>query len=70
MPHGTITGTVAGLREYGSLVLIFLDADDGRVIPVAIERRAFGHLLESEGCGPAELVGRSVSYDGDLTFLD
>ena len=66
----TITGTVAGLREYGGLVLVFLDADDGRVIPVPIERRAFGHLLEGEGCGPAELVGRSVCYDGDLTFLD
>jgi len=70
MPHETITGTVAGLREYGGLVLLFLDADDGRVIPVPIERRAFGHVLEGEGCGPDELIGRSVSYDGDLTFLD
>ena len=67
----TITGTVAGMREYGGLVLVFLDAEDGRVIPVPIERRAFGHLLEGEGRGPAELVGRSVSFDGDLvTFLD
>ena len=49
MPHETITGTVAGLREYGGLVLLFLDADDGRVIPVPIERRAFGHVLEGEG---------------------
>jgi hypothetical protein len=71
MPHDTITGTVAGLRDCGSLVLVFLDTEDGRVIPVPIERRAFGHLLEGEACGPDELIGRSVSYDGDLvTILD
>jgi hypothetical protein len=66
----TITGTVAGMREYGTLVLVFLDAEDGRVIPVLIDHRAFQHLLEGESCGPDELVGRSVSFDGDLTFLD
>ena len=70
MPHETITGTVAGLRDCGSLDLVFHDAEDGWVVPVPIERRAFGHRLEGEGCGPDELIGRSVSYDGDLTFLD
>jgi hypothetical protein len=71
MPHETITGTIAGLRDYGSLVLVFLDTEDGRVILLPIERRACGHLLEGEGCGRGELIGRSVSYDGDLvTFLD
>ena len=70
MPHETITGTVAGLRVCGSLVLVFLDADDGRVIPVLIDHRAFQRLLEGEACGPDELIGRSVSFDGDLTFLD
>jgi hypothetical protein len=71
MLHDTITGTIAGLRDYGSLVLVVLDAEDGRVIPLPLERRAFGHLLEGEGCGPGELIGRSVSYDGNLvTFLD
>ena len=66
----TITGTVAGLRDCGGLVLVFLDAEDGRVIPVPIDNRAFRHLLEGEACGPDELIGRSVSFDGDLTFLD
>jgi hypothetical protein len=67
----TITGTIADLRDYGSLVLVFLDAEDGRVIPVTMEHRAFQHLLEGEGCSAAELVGRSVAYDGDLVvFLD
>ena len=70
MLHETITGTIAGLRDYRSLVLVFLDADDGRVIPVPMDRRAFQHLLEGEACGPDELIGRSVSFNGDLTFLD
>jgi len=71
MLHDTITGTIAGLRDYGTLVLLVLDTEDGRVIPLPVERRAFGHLLEGEGCGPGGLIGRSVSYDGDLvTFLD
>jgi hypothetical protein len=57
MLHKTITGTIAGLRDYGSLVLVFLDADDGRVIPVPMDHRAFQHLLEGEACGPDKLIG-------------
>jgi hypothetical protein len=69
--HDTITGTIAGLRDYGTLVLVVLDAEDGRVIPLPVKRRALGHLLEGEGGGSGELIGRSVSYDGDLvTFRD
>jgi hypothetical protein len=69
--HMTATGTIAGLRDCGILVLVFLDAEDGRVMPVPMDHRAFRHLLEGEACGPAELVGRSVSFDGELvTFLN
>ena len=71
MLHDTITATIAGVRDYGSLVLVFLDTEDGRVIPVPMDHRAFQHLLEGEACGPDELIGRSVEYDGDLVvFLD
>ena len=71
MLHETITGTIAGLRDCGSLVLVFLDTEDGRVIPVPMDHRAFRHLLDGEGCESDELVGRSVSFDGDLlAFLD
>jgi hypothetical protein len=67
----TATGTIAGLRDCGTLVLVFLDADDGRVIPVPMESRVFRHLLEGEACEPGELIGRTVSFDGDLvTLLD
>jgi hypothetical protein len=67
----TITGTIIGLRDCGTLVIIFLDAGDGRTLPIPMCHRAFRHLLEGEGCGSTELVGRSVSYNDDLmTFLD
>jgi hypothetical protein len=67
----TATGTIAGLRDCGSLVLVFLDAEDGRVILVPMDHRAFRRLLESEACKPDELIGRTVSFDGDLVaFLD
>ena len=66
----TTNSTIAGVRDCGSLVLVFLDGEDGRIIPVAMDHRAFRHLLEGEGCEPDELMGRSVSFDGDLvTFL-
>jgi len=67
----TATGTIAGLRDCGTLVLVFLDAEDGRVIPVPMDHRAFRHLLDGEACEPDELIGRTVSFDGDLVaFLD
>ncbi len=67
----TITGAIAGLRDYVSIVLVFLDGEDGRVIPVPMDHRAFQHLLEGEACEPDELIGRTVSFDGDLVaFLD
>lgn len=71
MPSDTITGTVAGLRNCGTIVLVFLDAEDGRVIPLPMDHRAFRHLLDGEACEPGDLIGRSVSFDGDLVaFLD
>jgi len=65
------TGTIADMRDYGSLVLVFLDADDGQVIPVPLDHRSFRRLLEGEACEPGDLIGRKVSFDGDLvTFFD
>jgi hypothetical protein len=65
------TGTIAGLRDCGTLVLVFLDAEDGRVIPVPMDHRAFQHLLDGEVCEPDALIGRTVSFDGDVVaFLD
>ncbi len=66
-----ITGTIIGVRDCGSLVLVFLNSEEGRVLPVIYDPRMFRHLLEGEGCGPDELMGRSVSYDGEsLVFVE
>jgi hypothetical protein len=61
-----VEARIAALRDYGSLVLLFLDTEDGRVIPVPMARRTFLHLLAAQKCSSAELVGRSVTFDGVL----
>jgi hypothetical protein len=66
-----VTGSILAVRDCGTLVLVFLDADDGRTVPVPLDRRAFRCLLEGEGCRPDGLVGRRISYDGTrILFLD
>jgi hypothetical protein len=66
-----VTGSILGVRDCGTLVLVFLSADDGRTVPVPMEQGAFGWLLEAEGCRPDQLVGRRISYDGNrILFLD
>lgn len=67
----TATGTIAGLRDYGTLVIVFLDDGEGRTAPIPMEHRAFRHLLDGEACKPDELIGQDVSFDGDLLgFLE
>jgi hypothetical protein len=66
-----VTGSILAVRDCGTLVLVFLDAGDGRTVPVPMEQRAFGWLLEAEGCRPDDLVGRRIRYDGDrILFVD
>jgi hypothetical protein len=36
-----MTVTVLGVRDYGSPVVLYLDAGDGRVLPVSLEKRPF-----------------------------
>jgi hypothetical protein len=65
------TGFIIGVRDCGTLVIVFLITDDGRTVTVPMGQRAFGWLLEAEGCRSDELVGRRISYDGDrILFLD
>jgi hypothetical protein len=68
---GAITGTILAVRDCGSLVLLFLDAEDGRTIPVPMDHRPFRWLLEGQRCSAGPLVGRRVCCEGDsLRFLD
>ena len=41
----TITGTVIGVCNCGTLVVVYLE-DDGRVVPIPVEHRAFQWLLD------------------------
>jgi len=66
-----VTGAIIGVRDCGTLVVVFLTTDDERTVPVVLEWRAFRWLLEGEDCRPDELVGRRISYDGNrILFLD
>ena len=66
-----ITGTIIGVRDCGAIVIVFLNAEEGRVLPVVCGQRIFSDLLQAEGCGPDKVMGRSVSYDGEsLVFVE
>ncbi len=64
-----LTGTVIGVRDCGTLVILYLDSGDGRVIPVPMDHRAFRHLLQGKAFNLDGLIGRSVACDGDLLSL-
>ena len=69
MESGTITGTISAVRNYGTLILVFLDGEDGRIFPIPFDHRPFQRLLEEEGCSLSDLLGRRLSYDGDAVLL-
>jgi hypothetical protein len=66
-----VRGTVSAVQTYGTLVLVFLDGEDGRILSIPFDHRPFQQLLESEGCSAGDLVGRQVSYDGEtVRFIE
>jgi hypothetical protein len=66
-----IIGSILAVRDCGTLVLVFVETDDDRTVPVLIDHRAYHGLLEAGDCRPDELVGRRISYDGNrIQFLD
>jgi hypothetical protein len=54
--------TIIGVREYGSLIVVYLATDEGRTLIVPLDEVSFRQLLASEGCSPAELVGRRIDH--------
>jgi hypothetical protein len=68
--HCTVSGTISGVRDYGTVVLVFLDEAD-RVRPLVFDAGQFPSLLDAEGCTAGELMGRTARYDDDsLHFLE
>lgn len=65
-------GTISSIENHGSIVIVWLDLEDGRSRPAYMDHRAFGWLVEGEGVEKVtELEGRSVLFDGQtIEFLD
>jgi hypothetical protein len=62
--NSTISGTIVAVRDYGTVVLVFLEQDD-RVIPVVFDQQPFQSLLNAAGCTAGKLVGRKAICDGN-----
>jgi hypothetical protein len=68
MPH---IGEITEIRDCGTLVIVYVKADDDDRFIVPFDHSPFRWLLQGEGCSPADLIGRQVEYDGhNLFFLD
>lgn len=65
-----ITGTIIGLRDCGSLVIVYLDAEDGRTVPVVLKHCSFEQFFDNENGDPKVLIGRRVRYDGQNLSLE
>ena len=65
-------GTISSVEDHGSIVIVWLDLEDGGSEPVYMDHRAFGWLVEGEGIeSPDDLIGRPVFYNGEtIEFLD
>lgn len=60
------TGEIFNFEDHGSIVLVFLLADDDkRVILIPFDHRPFRWLCVGEECEASDLIGRRVSYDGE-----
>ena len=66
----TTTGTILDVQDHGTIVIVYLDAEEHRVVPIYFDHRPFGWLLDGEGCGAEELIGRTAIYDGESLFFD
>lgn len=62
----TTTGEIYDVQNHGSIVLVFMLADDDqRVLLIPFDHRPFKWLCDGEDCDAADLIGRRVSYNGE-----
>jgi hypothetical protein len=57
-------GTVVDGREYCPLVVLYVEAEEGRLTPVPIYRFAFDQQMGGDGCPVIKAVGSSVTVVG------
>lgn len=70
MIENAITGTVIGLRDCGILVIVYLDAEDGRTVPVVFHNRLVQQCLDDEHGDSCLVIGCRVRYDGQNLSLE
>jgi len=65
-------GTISGVENHGSIVIVWIDLEDSGNEPVYMDRRAFGWMVEGEDIRTVgDLIGRPVCFDGEtIEFLD
>jgi hypothetical protein len=63
-------GTITGVQDHGTIVLVSLLTERGWTTPVFFDHRAFAWLLDGESCQPDDLVGRRASFDGAVLNLE
>lgn len=65
-----MNGTISSIEGHGSIVIIWIDPEDGEMRPAYMDHRAFGWLVEGEGIETiGDLIGRPVSYSGEAIEL-
>ena len=68
-----MAGKIIDVVDAGTIVLILLVTDDKRLIDVPFDHSCFGWLLQGEGCGAEDLIGRNAEYQhesGSFAFVD
>jgi hypothetical protein len=66
-----MNGTIVSVENHGSIVVVWLDLQDGTSEPVYMDHGAFGWMIEGESCGSDDLLGREVCLGGQtIEFLD
>ena len=67
----TVAGTIGGIENHGTIILLEVHTDEGTTVFVPFDQSPFRWMLDGEQCGPADLIDRTVIYNGEfLTFLE
>lgn len=59
------TGKIVEIENAGTIVLVYLKLRNRRVVLVPFDHSPFRWMLEAEGCGASDLIGRRAEYQND-----
>lgn len=67
-----MNGVISSVENHGSIIIVWLDLEDGGSQSVYMDHRPFSWLLEGEGAeAVGDLIGRPVYFNaGAIEFLD